>query len=67
MFQLCDRESFIATRVDALKRRVGLDDVGHFLFDALEILRADGGVQVDVVIKAVGDRGAIDEFGIRPE
>lgn len=60
-------EGVVAGHFDADEGGVGLGDLGHFGFDALEIVGADGVVQVDVVVETAFDGGSIDEFGLGPE
>ncbi len=60
-------EGLVAGHFDADEGAVGLGDLGHFGFDALEIVGADGVVEVDVVVETVFDGGAVDELGFGPE
>ena len=60
-------QGLVAGHLAAHERGVGLDDLGHALLDALEILGREGLLDVEVVVEALLDRGADRELGPREE
>ena len=60
-------QRLVAGHLAAHERRVGLDDLGHALLDALEVLGREGLLDVEVVVEALLDRGADRELGAREE
>ena len=55
---------FLAGQLEALQLEVLLDDVLHFLFDGGEEFLGEGLVDVEIVVKAVFNRGADGQLGL---
>ena len=57
-------DGFLAGQLEALQLEVLLDDVLHFLFDGGEEFLGEGLVNVEIVVKAVFNRGADGQLGL---
>ena len=59
--------SGLAAQFLSLERRVGLDGVEHQRFDAFQILRSEGPLDLEIVVETVGGGRADGYLGLREQ